>query len=245
MGSATFGWPFAIAGAAVALLLPVVALLALGSGGVAARAPQLAEGTPPASIVASSGPAAVLLMEQEGVRGAHLVQASRDFGYRVTALEAVLSADAAEQTGVVPVSQLLRDNMDSENYLYVASHLGLVRRITHLMSAKSFEARVAEGRAQGMPGISEDGQSVVINQDGDLREIHSTLPATTGDVVLLVNASYFIDGTIADLVSSFESTDANVVLVVASLDDDNPDVPAGAREQMLRFLEDVEAGVLE
>lgn len=244
IGQPAFGWRFAAIGAAVALALPVIALVWLGDAGVATRSPQATTGGPVPSMIATSGPAAVRLMEERGVHGAHLVQASRDFGYRTDALGDALALDLASgDDRELSATSIFRSRMDATNYVYVATRLGLVRRVTHLMSPTALQARIADGRAQGMPGIAKDGKSVTVNQDGDVREIVSTVPKGSDDIVLYVGASYFVDGSIALLVQAVEESGHPVALVVASLDEDVPDLPEGARTELTSFVQNVDEGL--
>lgn len=97
------------------------------------------------------------------------------------------------------------------------------------MPSSEFTHRVEDGRKQGYPGIASDGLSVVANDEGYVRYISDRVRAQDDPLVLIIDASYFVSGTVDELVARLAESGVRPQLIILNAATDDPSVTPEAR----------------
>lgn len=241
----TLGWGLVVAGLALIAVSIVGSLIAFDQYGRSSRVP-LAAGGAPEVLLAPTGPAAVLSLESRGVRGARVLEAGRQLSAKPVDLGGVVTTNVAEAVYPPPAldaAAAYRSLISTDNYLYVATRLGVARRLERLTTMADFTARLEAGEEAGVEGAQAGATAIHLNENGETRFVYATLPRIDDDIVLLVNASYFLDGTPEQLRQELRKSGARLGLVVIVTDEGDPTVDDAARDKAVQFGELIAGGL--
>ena len=129
---------------------------------------------------------------------------------------------------------MYKASVDRPGLIWVASKTGIARSVNYVLSPADLAAKVALGRTNGWPGIAPDGSSISVNdEDGFQRPLGTVLPAPAPDAsVLSIDASYFVNGTAAELLKQLDQAGTTYPFVTMNRATDATDVPDAARAQL-------------
>jgi len=203
----------------VALLLAVVILSSVGTGSRRVDA-VLATSDTAQEVVTAAG--------EMHAHGCVLLVATQDLGYA-----SYLSSPTPEAlkwpVDVPDYVAEMTSVSQRDNWAYVLARTGVARRIDYVLPESAYRAKVEAGRAGGFPGIARDGSHIAANDEGYLRYI-STRPMKLGSpLVLIVDASYFIQGTSEELLSSMNQLPTLPAAVIIYRATDDPEVTDDVR----------------
>jgi len=175
-----------------------------------------------------------------GVRGAVLVDATRDLGY-LPAAEDLIPRRTGWPVQSVDLPALWIGATDRSNAVWVAARTGLARTVHYVLPAAVLKERIRVGRAQNYPGIAADGGSVFANDEGYVRYIDDELATPVSQpAVLNIDASYFVQGTPAELSAQLGDSLRSFKVITVDRAEDATDVPEAARaraDEMARIIE--------
>lgn len=224
--------PDAQLGARFTLLFAILCLLgfallafSLGARGVSSR--SLGSGGREVSDSAELIGAADSL----GARGVVVLAATGTLGYTPVDVDAPSEA-LAWPVERVDLPEHYRSEVGRASWAWVLAKTGTARRIDYLMPTVEYRLRVAEGREQGFPGISADGSSITANDEGYLRHISDQILRKGDPLLLIVDASYFENGTEDELFARLEALTVPPASVIVNDAIDDPEVSPGAREAL-------------
>lgn len=163
-----------------------------------------------------------------GTRGVVVLSATADLGYSPVQL-----ASPSDLLRWPIETRDLREHytagVSRVSWGWVLAKTGIARRIDYLMPSAAYRVRVDEGRSMGFPGISADGTHIVANDEGYLRFISDRTSPSADSYVLIVDASYFQEGTAVELSARLAELPVPPRAVVTNAAQDDPEVSAGAR----------------
>ncbi len=226
------GWRFALGFAGAMVLASAVALIALNSAGSAARAVPTAS---PAIVVVDDARGLLGGWTDAGVHGAKLVYVTRDLGYALP--DNVFQHSAVRPVPLLDLQQVFRDGTARPNVVWVATHAGIVRSVTYVLTPQDLAEKVALGRQNGWPGIAADGRSIsAADEEGFVRVVGAELPSgALESAVLNIDASYFVNGTPEELAAQLADSVDSYGLVTLNRSQDATDVPDAARVKLDRM----------
>lgn len=233
------GWAV-VAIACVAMLVCIALVFAaLGAWGVSRRVPRA--GSTPQVIMVATGIDGVEQLAALGTHGALVVQAGAKDSYSAISLEGAVPTRTGQSGHVFPppaidAAAAYRSAIASDNYMWVATRLGLVRNAIQLVPPAQFDQLLAAVAAARTPLTKVTSDSVTLQYAGDIHTVYRRLPRLGTDAVLFVNASYFLDSTPEQLVSQLHDAGVRPRLLVASYDEDDPQVTQAARQRLLDFV---------
>lgn len=166
-----------------------------------------------------------------GAKGLKVVNISSFFSYMN--LDNTFEATRVTSDGKVPyrdMSELLSSSVDHTNYLWAAQESGIVRNIDHIFPVAGFD--ILADSVRKVSGVAVGKASIELSDYGTHRLI-TTMHIGKGDPVILnIDASYFEDAQLADLLSVIECEDLNPALVTLYFAEDSPDVNEQSREAL-------------
>jgi len=232
--SSGVGWRFALGFAGAIVLSLVVALVALQSSGSSARAVPTAA---PAIVVVDDAKGLLGAWDRSGVRGAKLVYVTRDLGYALP--DNVFQHSAERPVPLLDLQQVFRDGAARPNVIWVATHTGIVRSVTYVVTPQDLAEKVALGRQNGWPGIAADGRTIsASDEEGFVRVVGAELPSgALESAVLNIDASYFVNGTPEELAARLADSVGSYGLVTLNRSQDATDVPDAARANLDRMAD--------
>jgi len=206
----------------------VLAMLAVAVAFVAVETGSAARSLQAGATVTQTSTETVAAFGTLGARGAVVLVATEDLGYSPVSI-LTTPGTLAWPVGDVDLAAEFAAGADRDSWLWVLAKTGVVRRIDYLLPQTTFERRVAEGRAQGLPGIARDGRSVLANDEGYLRYIAAEPRRLDTPLVVVVDASYFRTGTPAELATRLQQLDLVPTAVVLYRATEDTSVPEAAR----------------
>lgn len=149
-----------------ALVALVGASLALGGYGQARRF------VPADSAIVKVGTSGEVdaALRSRGVHGAAMVVATSQLGYApvsIVTTPSLLDWPVAR----TDLSRYFVQRTSRASWVWVLARTGVARTVIYLLPSASLSRFVSEGRRLGYPGISDDGRSIVANDEGYLRTI--------------------------------------------------------------------------
>jgi hypothetical protein len=216
----------AAAGVAVASL---AALATLDAAGRAARdAPGLPAAEPEVLLVRTSA-AAVEAWRARGVRGCTVVHAGRFLHFVSDEDAPVVAAVLTGPGRGSALDDALVRRAGPRNHLWVAAATGLAWRVAYVPPPRALDERLAA------LGLGRDAVPARLASETFPRLLLAAPPRTDERVVLDVNASWFDEGTPADLLDALRASGLRPALVTLSLAEDATDVSAAARAALRVF----------
>lgn len=226
------GWRFAL-GFAVAVALSVTwATVVLDRAGVAARVvPSATE-----VVVVDDANGLLNAWTDAGVHGAVLVDVTRDLGYAIP--QSAFPRTSGWPVPLLDLQSAFRTGVKRPTVVWVASKTGIVRSVDYVLAPIDLVEKVRLGQKNGWPGISPDGRSITVNDDGYLRWIGDRFPSRAPEASILnIDASYFVAGTPEDLVGQLDKSGISYGYVTLNRAVDATDVPEAARVKLDRMSE--------
>lgn len=223
---------FAAGFAGIIVVALAVSLLVLDRVGVSSRTVPVGEA--PAIVTVNDSAALLTAWEQAGVRGAAVVDVTRDLGFATLLPEAV-----PPQVGwpVTPrdLPALFGAAATRPTFLWATANTGITRSVTYVLTPADLAGKVRFGRENGRPGIAADGMSISTNDEGYLRFISSRFPPDPGPAAILnIDASYLVTGTTAQLMDGLGDSPSRYRLITLDRARDATDVPEAARIELDR-----------
>lgn len=225
------------------VLAAVISAMFMSAHGVASRRlPAVAPGEPPYVSIVSTAAAVLEPYEATGIRGAILVHAGRTLGY--AGISSPPPVGLTLPLTPFDYAEWALENIDASNFIWVLAKTGRVRRVHYVMAPADFAAKVEEGLSRGLPGIAPDRASIRANNEGFVRHISTALPSLSEPIVLQVEAGYFVNGSLDELLGTLKSSRTPVAAVIGISSADDPTVTDEAREEFRRFIELARTGGL-
>ncbi len=117
------------------------------------------------------------------------------------------------------------------NYLFVSASTGIARRLFYVSPPRSLRERLAA------LGATPAALPMRIDAEAIQRTLDGSPPVLDEPVLLDVDASWFDEGTGAELLERMAAAGLQIELVTLSLADDAADVSPTAREALRAFAE--------
>lgn len=223
------GWRYAVGFALIITLASIAALVALNGAGTSARAVPAAA---PEIVVVDDARGLLAAWNTAGIHGAHLIYATRDLGYALP--DNVFQHSSESPVSLVDLDKVYRDNVARSNIVWVASHTGIARSVTYVLTPQDLAEKVQLGRQNGWPGISADGRSIAArDEEGYTRVVGAEVPVRGPESAILnIDASYFVNGTPEALAAQLKQSGQSFGFVSLNRSVDATDVPDAARARL-------------
>lgn len=220
----------------LALALVVLIGVALGANRVGLSARSLE----PTTSVCATGGDVVTAARGAMAHGVVALVASREFGYALVPISSdpnVLKWPVEARD----LDEVFRQGADRDSWARTLAKTGVARRIDYLLPPAVLQQRVLEGRSAGFPGIAADGLSISANDDGYWRFMASSTRDLDEPLLLVIDASYFENGSRAELLEALTAADIRPRALIAYRAEDDTTVPEAARVSLDEALPSLKA----
>jgi hypothetical protein len=172
-------------------------------------------------------------LAERGVRGRVLVSVGRFLHFREIPTDAAWAGNDRFPLRVFDLVPVYEERLDRMSHLWLAVRGGLAREVRHVVPRATFQEKRAAALAEETDVVSVGADEVVLHHWGARRTISDRLPRPGEPVVLVVDASWFEPADAGALRRELERADLAIDLVVLCLAEDDPEVAARRRDELL------------
>jgi hypothetical protein len=184
---------------------------------------------------------AFLTWSRRGYRGRVVVTFSRRLNFLETGETRLIPATSAFPVQVGNLSRLAEKELAKENFLSIAMKSGIARELVQVVPESEMAGKIAAAAAEG---VTPRHGMLKLPVQGSPRTITTPVSFVTPKepVLLYVNASFFRETELADLLRLLEGRGLATDCVVLATSDDDPEVTPVERERLKVFRGLLEAG---